>query len=765
MLVLLLSTIFYCFSPIGVSGTDLSGIKYFEVVHLVVYNPQQRYQQFTSTKPNVNYHFENVVIEFYAFNRLFRLDINKNNVFKPNVTPFYVLQKDNEISKVENVEHCYYDGIIENKPSSLVHLSTCHGFSGVINDVAANESFVLETLSKNSTFNEYILYRPEDVTVHYVEKCYRDHSSDHHVVFDDNNEQETEPKILSRQKRAVGKKYLEVLMVGDAALVKKEEGRSKAIHRILDITNHAKKVYKTINIDLIVVGVFVMEKNAFSVVSSAGDTLGHFRKYMKTDVVKKLFPLNQDTAHLISGTRFGSGEVGYAGQGSMCDPGAGITSDGKSRADLVANTVAHEIGHNLGMVHIGSSGCDRCVMAATVAWSPVTNFAQANKDKYEKRMNGGGFKCLNNYPKTNFGNAKCGNGLRENKEECDCGTKAQCEFLGVDECCDHTTCKLQSGAKCADGPCCSDCDFLNQGVLCRGASRLNECEFSEYCSGNSSECPVNFYARNGIACQTNKICVNGQCVSRRPYKATPTCTQPCLNEGVCNSNGNCNCLPGYACPYCEHLGAGGSLDSGQGCTDPNVCKDGCLSLAVKIILIVLFVLPFCILIGYLIFRNRKDMMIQWKNFIHDVRDGGAQTTRSRPAVQKTMKQEKTVKAKKVKQEKVVKSTNKTKAKDTLANPHVTYKQPNKTQQQTEKSTKALKQPKTQAPTPIASNQKSNLSAASAKPKNLPAIGGSSPNPGLLKLQIQSYNNMDAEAGNIRPSPKWPSPNPPAKTYR
>ena len=42
-------------------------------------------------------------------------------------------------------------------------------------------------------------------------------------------------------------------------------------------------------------------------------------------------------------------------------------------------------------------------------------------------------------------------------------------------------------------------------------------------------------------------------------------------QQVCNNNGNCHCKPGYACPYCEMAGPGGSFDSGQGCVVMGDC--------------------------------------------------------------------------------------------------------------------------------------------------------------------------------------------------
>lgn len=71
----------------------------------------------------------------------------------------------------------------------------------------------------------------------------------------------------------------------------------------------------------------------------------------------------------------------------------------------------------------------------------------------KSRVVGGHFPCLNNVPiiarrdRVTF----CGDGVVDDGEECDCGTKEFCE----NKCCDPTTCKLTNGSSCASGPCCN----------------------------------------------------------------------------------------------------------------------------------------------------------------------------------------------------------------------------------------------------------------------------------------------------------------------
>ncbi|XP_062703176.1 zinc metalloproteinase-disintegrin-like EoMP06 isoform X2 [Aedes albopictus] len=70
---------------------------------------------------------------------------------------------------------------------------------------------------------------------------------------------------------------------------------------------------------------------------------------------------------------------------------------------------------------------------------------------------------------------------------------------------------------------------------------------------------------DGAPCGQNKMCYQQQCWdidSLNSNRIGQLCPHNCHNHGVCNSEGNCHCNPGYAPPFCEFSGNGGSIDSG-----------------------------------------------------------------------------------------------------------------------------------------------------------------------------------------------------------
>ncbi|XP_067036374.1 zinc metalloproteinase-disintegrin-like NaMP [Acropora muricata] len=115
-------------------------------------------------------------------------------------------------------------------------------------------------------------------------------------------------------------------------------------------------------------------------------------------------------------------------------------------------------------------------------------------------------KCLFNVPTYQALNSYCGNGIREEGEECDCGTPEICK--AKDHCCEPHNCVLKESSQCSDlhHGCCENCVFKKQGTLCRGVK--TDCDVPEYCTGESRDCPAHSYIVDGFPCnQTETVCL------------------------------------------------------------------------------------------------------------------------------------------------------------------------------------------------------------------------------------------------------------------
>lgn len=147
-------------------------------------------------------------------------------------------------------------------------------------------------------------------------------------------------------------------------------------------------------------------------------------------------------------------------QGADTVSGTGVSSITKDEWKVIA----HEIGHNFGAQHdctgddcpcTGTScsccPCDgNCDCESQYIMNPTSdvktdNFSPCSIRDICRTYPGAG-SCLEAPGSRKVMTvAMCGNGIKEGDEECDCGSAQDC---AKDKCCDGTTCKLKSGAKC-----------------------------------------------------------------------------------------------------------------------------------------------------------------------------------------------------------------------------------------------------------------------------------------------------------------------------
>ncbi|XP_072137755.1 disintegrin and metalloproteinase domain-containing protein 12 isoform X2 [Mobula birostris] len=413
-----------------------------------------------------------------------------------------------------NTVNCYYHGTVQGFSRSRVSVSICSGMRGLL-ELTPNWTYGIETLSGDPG-GEHLVYRMEGIHFN-TKRC---------AVGKDVQEKTTDPppeEAAHRRRRDIltESKYVELVMVADSNEYQRYGYNLKTIQmRMLEIANQVDAFYRPLSIRVALVGVEVWtQENPFEISSSPGDTLNRFLKWRETYLVPRI---HHDNAQLLIGSSFPSETVGMASQSSMCskDRSGGVTVDHSVSVLAVASTVAHELGHNLGISHDTDDRlCDcqnsrrlgGCIMEPSTGFLPGQVFSSCSRKDLEHSLRHGEAMCLFNFPTSGslFGGQRCGNLYLENGEECDCGLAFECR----DPCCNATTCKLVPGAQCSsDGACCENCQLKKAATLCRPP--LGDCDLPEYCTGLSPYCPPNVFLRNGLSCDGGRAyCYNGACLT------------------------------------------------------------------------------------------------------------------------------------------------------------------------------------------------------------------------------------------------------------
>ncbi|GMT34999.1 hypothetical protein PFISCL1PPCAC_26296 [Pristionchus fissidentatus] len=318
------------------------------------------------------------------------------------------------------------------------------------------------------------------------------------------------------------RRFVEFAFVADHSVYEKyDKDEEKVMERLQTLANMMNSFYKPINIEIRLVYTEVWtDADKVDVTADSDKTLDAFLQYRKTFL--RAHP--NDNAHMLTEVRFADGVIGKAFKGTMCsfDYSGGVNVDHQTDAALVASTIAHEMGHNFGMDHDvdydGTCKCPKnrqgithCIMAKSAGWEAPSHWSDCSLNYLQTSLGRGVDLCLLNEPDRSE-KAVCGNGIVEEREDCDCGVGG-CNH----DCCDAATCQLTSKAECASGQCCDlkTCKPKARSTQCR--SGTNSCDLPEFCDGETPECPADFFVQDGLKCpgDDESHCYNGECGSRR----------------------------------------------------------------------------------------------------------------------------------------------------------------------------------------------------------------------------------------------------------
>uniref|UniRef100_A0A672MYT9 Disintegrin and metalloproteinase domain-containing protein 9-like n=1 Tax=Sinocyclocheilus grahami TaxID=75366 RepID=A0A672MYT9_SINGR len=115
-----------------------------------------------------------------------------------------------------------------------------------------------------------------------------------------------------------------------------------------------------------------------------------------------------------------------------------------------------------------------------------------------------------------------------------------------------------------------------------------------------SDVPDPGMVNEGTKCGENKVCLNFECKSADVLNYDCDVEKKCHGHGVCNSNKNCHCEYGWAPPFCEASGYGGSVDSGPTWNDKDTStRDG--------LLVFFFLILPLLALGLFVFFKRNEL--------------------------------------------------------------------------------------------------------------------------------------------------------------
>ncbi|XP_037681755.1 disintegrin and metalloproteinase domain-containing protein 15 isoform X2 [Choloepus didactylus] len=418
------------------------------------------------------------------------------------------------VSEGHTLENCCYQGGVQGHADSWVSVCTCSGLRGLV-VLSPERSYYLE-LEPGDLQGPPIISRIQDLLPSYT--CTPRWGAS--VPTQAPPEVPLGWRHIRRRRDVVTEtKTVELVIVADHSEVQRYPDFQRLLNRTLEVALLLDMFFRPLNVRVALVGLEAWtQHNQVEISSDAGITLDNFLRWRRAELLPRL---PHDSAQLVTATSFSGPMVGMAIQNSICSPdfSGGVNMDHSTSILGVASSIAHELGHSLGLAHDppgsscpcpGPAPAKSCIMEASTDLLPGLNFSNCSRQALEKALLDGMGSCLfERLPSLPTMANFCGNMFVEPGEQCDCGFPDDCN----DPCCDYFTCQLRPGAQCAsDGPCCQNCQLRPAGWQCR--PKRGDCDLPEFCLGDSSQCPPDISLGDGEPCAGGQaVCMQGRCAS------------------------------------------------------------------------------------------------------------------------------------------------------------------------------------------------------------------------------------------------------------
>lgn len=500
----------------------LSHLEQYEVVR-----PQRRQERRTRSVQDSQLYPDTVQYDLIIEGRNYTVHLEKNrNLIGESYSETHYSKDGKRVTTSPKEEHCFYHGHVQGVADSSTSMGICSGISGFLR--VQQQVYVIEPLGQ-TVDEEHAVYRWEHLKS--LGQPGGGFSSSSTLLFDRDQNQEqnqNQPEGLFRSRSWKTKSppgplnFVELFVVVDNTEHKRYGKETRS--RILAVVNHIDKLYRSLNIRIVLVGLEIWSHRDLVHVDENPDVaLNNLMLWRQADLLKRK---KHDNVQLVTGKDFINDTVGLANKFAMCTVNSGgVNQDHHNNPLGLASTIAHEMGHNFGLSH-DAAGCvcgpayggSNCVMTEKLNMGGQNYpdfFSDCSIQQLAQFMERARPSCL--HPPGRISTVAlgplCGNSLLDPGEECDCGTAEEC----TNPCCDASTCRLTDGSQCAQGECCESCQLKASGSICR--SSADACDLPEYCSGDSPDCPEDSFEMNGKPCynQQTGYCYNGQCPTRAQH--------------------------------------------------------------------------------------------------------------------------------------------------------------------------------------------------------------------------------------------------------
>ncbi|XP_032084680.1 zinc metalloproteinase-disintegrin-like MTP8 [Thamnophis elegans] len=559
-----------------------------------------------NAEPETNYE-DTMQYEFKVNGEQVVLHLERNKgLFSKDYTETHYSPDGREITTSPPVEdHCYYHGHIQNEADSTAVISACNGLKGHFKH--QGETYLIEPL-KLSDSEAHAVYKSEN-----VEKedetpkiCGVTDTWELDETIKKTSQLNLTPEEQDRYWQA--QKYIEFFIAVDNRMYRKYKSDLTAIRtRIYEIANIINTMLRPLRIHVALIGTEIWsDRDRINVQPAANVTLDLFARWRESDLLSRR---RNDNAQLLTDIDLNGLTLGLGYIGTICHSkhSTAIVQDHTKETRLMASTMAHEMGHNLGINHdTNACNCaaEKCIMSPTISGVPLYDFSSCSVEEYKTYLTSKLPECILDKPlkKDIEAPAVCGNYFVERGEECDCGSPEDCQST----CCDAATCKLKPGKQCDAEECCEQCRFKRAKTVCRPAK--DDCDVTDHCTGRSAECPTDSFKRNGEPCQNNQgYCYNGKCptMQKQCFALLKNAPDANVSPDVCyrnnlggNDYGYCRRENGVKIPcepqdvkcgrlYCRHGNIVkcqmdyipekpdvGLVEPGTKCGDGMVCSNG-----------------------------------------------------------------------------------------------------------------------------------------------------------------------------------------------